>query len=51
MLAHDDVVTGVDYDDELETVVVRTQTVTNHEEKLAKKPVPAGALSGLSLAI
>ena len=46
MLAHDDVVTGVDYDDELETVVVRTQTVTNHEEKLAKKTRTSGCAVG-----
>jgi FdhD protein len=46
MLAVDDVVTGVDYDDELETVVVRTQTVTNHEEKLAKKTRTSGCAVG-----
>lgn len=46
MLADDDVVTGIDYDDELETVVVRTQTVTNHEEKLAKKTRTSGCAVG-----
>ena len=46
MLADDDVVTGVDFDEELETVVVRTQTVTNHEEKLAKKTRTSGCAVG-----
>ena len=34
MLKPDDVVTGVDYDDDLEVVVVRTERGTNYEEKL-----------------
>lgn len=46
MLADDDVITGVDFDEELETVVVRTQTVTNHEEKLAKKTRTSGCAVG-----
>jgi FdhD protein len=46
MLAHDDIVIGVDYDDELETVVVRTQTITNHEEKLTKKTRTSGCAIG-----
>ena len=37
MLKVDDVVTGVDYDDDLEVVVVRTETETDFEEKLQKK--------------
>jgi FdhD protein len=46
MLAHDDIVIGIDYDDELETVVVRTQTLTNHEEKLIKKTRTSGCAIG-----
>lgn len=46
MLADDDVITGVDFDEELETVVVRTDTVTNHEEKLAKKTRTSGCAVG-----
>ena len=46
MLAVGDVVTGVDYDEDLETVVVRTETVTNHEEKLRKKTRTSGCAVG-----
>ncbi len=46
MLVDDDVITGVDFDEELETVVVRTETVTNHEEKLAKKTRTSGCAVG-----
>ena len=46
MLADDDVIKGVDFDEELETVVVRTETVTNHEEKLAKKTRTSGCAVG-----
>src|ERR1700738_4611113 len=34
MLRQDDVVTGVDYDEDLAVVVVRTERSTNYEEKL-----------------
>src|SRR6476469_3519500 len=37
MLLPDDVVTGVDYDEELSVVVVRTKRKTNYEKKLKKK--------------
>ena len=37
MLQPDDVVTGVDYDEELLVVVVRTKRKTNYEKKLKKK--------------
>src|SRR5665213_3177360 len=37
MLGPDDVVTGVDYDEELAVVVVRTKRKTNYEKKLKKK--------------
>jgi len=46
MLRDDDVVTGVDYDDEIETVVVRTQAQTNYEEKLKKKTRTSGCAVG-----
>lgn len=46
MLSDTDVVTGIDFDEELETVVVRTQTETNHEEKLAKKTRTSGCAVG-----
>ncbi|WP_299151957.1 formate dehydrogenase accessory sulfurtransferase FdhD [uncultured Tateyamaria sp.] len=46
MLLASDKVTGVSYDDELETVVVRTATPTNHEEKLKKKTRTSGCAVG-----
>ena len=46
MLRAGEEVTGVDYDDELETVVVRTATPTNHEEKLKKKTRTSGCAVG-----
>jgi len=46
MLLPDDVVTGVDYDEDLETVVVRTATQTSHEEKLKKKTRTSGCAVG-----
>ncbi len=46
MLRDDDQITRVDYDDDLETVVVRTATQTNHEEKLKKKTRTSGCAVG-----
>ena len=46
MLLPDDVVTRVDYDEELETVVVRTAVETSHEEKLKKKTRTSGCAVG-----
>ena len=46
MLSAADAVTGVDYDEELETVVVRTAAPTNHEEKLKKKTRTSGCAVG-----
>ncbi|WP_373636806.1 formate dehydrogenase accessory sulfurtransferase FdhD [Yoonia sp. BS5-3] len=46
MLRTDDVITGVDYDDELDTVVVRTDTQTTYEEKLKKKTRTSGCAVG-----
>lgn len=37
MLLEDDTVTAVDYDEEVETVVVRTLRETSYEEKVQKK--------------
>ena len=46
MLRPDDVVTGIDYDDELETVVVRTKRKTDYEKKLRKKTLTSGCAQG-----
>lgn len=46
MLRDEDTVTGVDFDDELETVVVRTARETDHEEKLKKKTRTSGCAVG-----
>jgi FdhD protein len=46
MLMTDDVVTGVDYDEELSVVVVRTKRKTNYEKKLKKKVQTSGCAQG-----
>ena len=46
MLRADDVVAGVDYDDDLGVVVVRTERETNYEEKLQKKVRTSGCAQG-----
>ena len=46
MLKPTDTVTGVDYDAEIETVVVRTVVETNHEAKLQKKTRTSGCAVG-----
>jgi FdhD protein len=46
MLAPGDEVTGVDYDEEIETVVVRTEHETDFEEKLKKKTLTSGCAQG-----
>ncbi len=46
MLLPDDVITGVDYDEELATVVVRTKRRTNYEKKLKKKVQTSGCAQG-----
>ena len=46
MLRPDDVITGIDHDDEIETVVVRTARQTSHEEKLKKKTRTSGCAVG-----
>ncbi len=46
MLKDDETVTGVDYDEDLETVVVRTDGQTTYEEKLKKKTRTSGCAVG-----
>ncbi len=46
MLKPDDVVTGVDYDEDIEVVVVRTQEHTNFEDKLKKRTQTSGCAQG-----
>jgi FdhD protein len=46
MLRQDDAVTGVDYDEDLAVVVVRTERSTNYEEKLKKKVQTSGCAQG-----
>ena len=46
MLRDGETVTGVDYDDDLETVVVRTDGETTYEEKLKKKTRTSGCAVG-----
>jgi FdhD protein len=46
MLKPDDTVTGVDYDEELSVVVVRTKRKTNYEKKLKKRVQTSGCAQG-----
>lgn len=46
MLLADDEITRVDYDDDLETVVVRTARATSYEDKLKKKTRTSGCAVG-----
>jgi len=46
MLREDDVVTAVDYDDDVAVVVVRTQRATDYEAKLKKKVQTSGCAQG-----
>ena len=46
MLVEGEAVTAVDYDDDLETVVVRTDRPTNYEEKLKRKTRTSGCAVG-----
>jgi FdhD protein len=46
MLKPDDVITGIDYDEELAVVVVRTKRKTNYEKKLKKKVQTSGCAQG-----
>jgi len=46
MLKPDDEITGVDYDDDIQTVVVRTARETDYEDKLKKKVQTSGCAQG-----
>ena len=46
MLRADDVIAGIDYDKELEVVVVRTERATDYEQKLKKKVRTSGCAQG-----
>jgi FdhD protein len=46
MLAADDAITGIEHDDELGVVVVRTGRVTDFEAKLRKKTLTSGCAQG-----
>ena len=46
MLQPDDVVTGVDYDEDLAVAVVRTERETDYEEKLKKRVQTSGCAQG-----
>ena len=46
MLLPDDVITGVDYDEELAVAVVRTKRKTDYEKKLKKKVQTSGCAQG-----
>jgi FdhD protein len=46
MLRGEDEITGVDYEDDIGTVVVRTKTQTNFEDKLRKKTQTSGCAQG-----
>ena len=46
MLRDDDEITGVDYDEEVETVVVRTARSTDYEDKLQRKTRTSGCAVG-----
>ena len=46
MLRGDDIVTGVDYDEDLAVAVVRTERETDYEEKLQKRVQTSGCAQG-----
>ena len=46
MLGQDEIITDIDYDDELGIVVVRTNQTSNYEEKLKKKIRTSGCAQG-----
>src|SRR5690606_21074945 len=46
MLLPDDVVTGVEYDEDLQVVVVRTERNTDYEQKLKKRTQTSGCAQG-----
>jgi FdhD protein len=46
MLKADDEILGIEHDDDIETIVVRTRRVTDYEEKLKKKVQTSGCAQG-----
>ena len=46
MLLPQDVITGIDYDEDIAVVIVRTERKTNYEEKLKKKTQTSGCALG-----
>jgi FdhD protein len=46
MLLPDDQITGIDYDEIIDTIVVRTARETNYEDKLRKKTLTSGCAQG-----
>ena len=46
MLQQDDVVTGVDYDEDLSVAIVRTERETDYEDKLQKRTQTSGCAQG-----
>ena len=46
MLLPDDEITAVEYEPDIDTVVVRTERKTNYEEKLKKKTLTSGCAQG-----
>ena len=46
MLKRDDVISGIDYDEELQDVIVRTERKTNYEKKMEKKIRTSGCAVG-----
>ena len=46
MLQPDDAITGIDYDEEIDTVVVRTERQTDYEDRLRKRTLTSGCAQG-----
>jgi len=46
MLHHDDEITGIEYAEDIDTIVVRTRRETDYEEKLKKKVQTSGCAQG-----
>ena len=46
MLKRDDIISGIDYDEDLQVVIVRTERKTNYEKKMEKKIRTSGCAVG-----
>ncbi len=46
MLIRDDIITGIEYEPDVDVVIVRTKRKTNYEEKIAKKTRTSGCAQG-----